>query len=137
VTRPKPTTVDEYIAGFDAKVQTVLGKVRRVVCQAAPNAYEVISYAMPALKQTGILVYFAAFKNHIGFYLPIKGDARLAKAAAPYAGEKGNLRFPYSEPIPYELIEALTKLRAKQDEAKGVSRRRTRVAASRPSRARR
>ena len=64
---------------------------------------------MPALKLNGILVYFAAFKKHIGFYPPIRGDARLERAAAPYAGEKGNLRFPLDKPIPYDLIRRLTE----------------------------
>lgn len=129
-------TVDEYIARFEPKVQAVLRKIRRTVRRAAPKAREVISYSMPALKQNGILVFFAAFKSHIGFYPPIKGDRALTKAAARYAGEKGNLRFPYAEPIPYALIAALTKLRAAQDAAKAVSRR-PRRSAKRPSRARR
>jgi len=90
---------------------------------------------MPALKQNGILIYFAAFKSHIGFYPPIRGDAKLEAAAARYAGENGNLRFPFAEPIPSALIAALTKLRAKQDAAKAVTRSRARRAA--PSRARR
>lgn len=128
--------VDAYIAGFDREVQSVLRKVRRTVRKAAPDAREVISYRMPALKQNGILVYYAAFKHHLGFFPPIKGDARLEKAAARYAGPKGNLRFPYDEPIPYDLIAALTELRARQDAEKAVSRRRPR-SAKRPSRARR
>lgn len=128
--------VDEYIAGFDRAVQSVLKKVRRTVRKAAPHAREVLSYRMPALKQHGMLVYYAAFNNHIGLYPPIKGDARLEKAAARYAGPKGNLRFPYDEPIPYDLIAALTELRARQDAEKAVSRRRPR-SAKRPSRARR
>jgi uncharacterized protein YdhG (YjbR/CyaY superfamily) len=131
----RPETIDDYIARFDPEVQTVLRRVRRAVRQAAPQAREVISYAMPALKQNGILVYFAAFKGHIGLYPPIKGDAKLERAAARYAGAKGNLRFPYTEPIPYTLISALTKLRARQDAAKAVNRRPTRRA--QPSRARR
>jgi uncharacterized protein YdhG (YjbR/CyaY superfamily) len=134
--RRKPSTIDEYIAGFDRETQTVLRAVRRAVRKAAPKAREVISYAMPALKQNGVLIYFAAFKNHIGFYPPIKGDERLEKAAELYAGEKGNLRFPYGEPIPYALIAALTKLRARQDAAKRITRRSGR-SAKRPSRARR
>ena len=73
---------------------------------------------MPALKQNGVLVYYAAFKAHIGFYPPIKGDAKLEREASPYAGEKGNLRFLYTEPIPYKLITALTALRVKQDSAR-------------------
>ena len=113
-----PATVDDYIAAFAPQVQAVLQRVRATVRAAAPDAHEVISYRMPALKQHGVLVYFAAFRHHIGFYPPIRGDARLEQAAAPYAGEKGNLRFPLDEPIPYALIGRLTKLRAKQDRAR-------------------
>lgn len=117
-----PTSVDEYIASFPPEVQAILQRVRQVVREAAPEAREVISYRMPALKQNGILVYFAAFKGHIGLYPPVAGDARLQRALAPYAGEKGNLRFPFDRPIPYELIARITGLRAKQDSAKAASR---------------
>ena len=117
----KPSNVDEYIATFAPQIQAVLQQVRQVVRDAAPDAKEVISYQMPALKQNGILVYFAAFKKHIGFYPPIKGDARLEKAAAPYAGEKGNLRFPLDKPMPFELMRRLTKLRVKQDLARAAA----------------
>lgn len=112
-----PHSVDAYIAAHPPEVQAILRKVRATVVAAAPAAHEIISYRMPALRQHGVLVYYAAFKHHIGFYPPIKGDAQLEKAAARYAGEKGNLRFPLDEPIPYRLIERLTKLRAKQDAA--------------------
>ena len=118
-----PTTVDEYIAAFPPEVRRILQRVRRVARAAAPEAREVISYRMPALKQNGVLVYFAAFKNHIGLYPPITGDADIAKAVAPYAGEKGNLRFPFDEPIPYDLIARITALRLKQDLAKAVLKR--------------
>jgi uncharacterized protein YdhG (YjbR/CyaY superfamily) len=136
VNRPKPTTIDEYIAGFEPDLRSILQAIRATVGKAAPNAREVISYSMPALKQNGVLVYFAAFKNHIGFYPPIRGDARLEKTAARYAGEKGNLRFPLDEPMPLKLIMALTRLRAKQDSAKAATRRSRRPAAA-PARARR
>jgi len=116
-----PATVDDYIAAFAPEMQALLQRVRATVRAAAPDAHEVISYRMPALKQHGVLVYFAAFRHHIGFYPPIRGDARLEQAAAPYAGEKGNLRFPLDEPIPYALIGRLTKLRAKQDKARYAS----------------
>ncbi len=117
-TARQPASVDEYISAFAPDVQAVLQQVRQAVRNAAPEAREVISYRMPALKQHGVLIYFAAFKNHIGFYPPIRGDARLEAAAARYAGEKGNLRFPLDEPIPYALIERLTRLRVGQDLAK-------------------
>ncbi len=120
--RPAPENVDEYIATYPPEIQAVLQQVRQVVRSAAPDAREVISYRMPALEQNGVLVYFAAFKNHIGLYPPIRGDARLQKAAAPYAGEKGNLRFPLDQPIPFDLIARLTRLRVAQDLANAAAR---------------
>jgi uncharacterized protein YdhG (YjbR/CyaY superfamily) len=123
VSTAAPTSVDEYIAGFSPEVQGVLQRVRQVVRKAAPAAQEVISYRMPALKQNGILVYFAAFKSHIGLYPPVTGDTSIQKAIAPYAGEKGNLRFPLDEPIPYDLIARITELRVKQDLAKAATKR--------------
>ena len=76
-----------------------------------------------ALKQDGILVYFAAFKKHIGLYPPVRGDAKLEKAIARYAGPKGNLQFPLDEPMPIDLIERIVKLRVKQDSEKAAARR--------------
>jgi uncharacterized protein YdhG (YjbR/CyaY superfamily) len=119
----KPSTVDAYIAQHDPAVQALLQQVRATVRAAAPEAQETISYGMPALRQNGMLVYFAAFKAHIGFYPPIRGDAALEAATAPYAGEKGNLRFPYAKPIPFDLISALTQLRVAQDRAKHAGKR--------------
>jgi uncharacterized protein YdhG (YjbR/CyaY superfamily) len=66
-------------------------------------------------------VYFAAFKNHIGLYPPVSGNARIEKAVAPYAGEKGNLRFPFDKPIPYDLIARITAHRLTQNLAKTTS----------------
>lgn len=94
--------IDEYIARFPSDVQTVLEQVRTIIRQAAPEATETISYQMPAFRQHGILVYFAAWKNHIGLYPPISGDKTLEKAVVRYAGPKGNLQFPLDEPIPYD-----------------------------------
>lgn len=116
--RAKPASVDAYIATFPAAAQAVLQQVRRAAAEAAPAAQEVIRYGIPALKQHGVLVYYAAFRNHIGFYPPVLGNAALEKAAARYAGDKGNLRFPLDEPMPLALIRRLTRLRAKQDKEK-------------------
>jgi len=124
--RSDPTTVDEYIAAFPREVQALLRQVRRTVRKAAPGARELISYRMPALEQHGILVYFAAFKRHLGFYPPIRSNARLEKAASRYAGEKGNLRFPLDEPMPLALIERLTRHRVKQALARVAEKRRKR-----------
>ena len=115
-------TVDEYIAAFSPEVQAILQRVRQTVREAAPEAEEAISYQIPAFKQNGVLVYFAAFKSHIGFYPPVRGDPALAKAVSPYAGEKGNLRFPFNQPVPFELISRITRLRLKQNLAKATSR---------------
>ncbi len=73
---------------------------------------------MPAFTMGGVMVYFAAFKKHIGFYPPVKADAKLQKELAPYLGEKGSLRFPLDQPMPYALIEKLVKLRVKQMRSK-------------------
>lgn len=121
----KPKIIDEYIAGFPAEIQAVLGQIRDTIRRAAPDAKETVSYMMPAFKQHGILVYFAAWKNHIGLYPPISGDKALEKSAARYAGPKGNLQFPLDEPIPLDLIERIVKLRVEQDVAKSASKRKT------------
>ena len=121
-TAESPDPIDAYIAAFPPKVRAILKKVRATVRKAAPDAVEVISYRMPALKQRGILIYYAGFAHHVGLYPPIRGDAALLSRAAPYANEKGNLRFPYDEEIPYALIADLTRLRARQDAAKATKR---------------
>jgi uncharacterized protein YdhG (YjbR/CyaY superfamily) len=110
-TRPIPRTVDEYIAGFAPDVQEVLNKIRHTIQAAAPESEETISYRMPAFKQNGILVYFAAFKKHIGLFPPARGDADLMRAVKPYAGPKGNLQFPLDKRIPYALIRRIVKAR--------------------------
>jgi uncharacterized protein YdhG (YjbR/CyaY superfamily) len=113
--------IDGYISRFPADVRAVLNKVRKTIRKAAPDAKEVISYQMPAFKQHGILVYFAAWKKHIGLYPPISGDRNLEKAVARYAGPKGNLQFPLDEPIPLDLIERIVNLRVKQDTEKAMA----------------
>jgi uncharacterized protein YdhG (YjbR/CyaY superfamily) len=120
------TDIDGYIARFPAPVRAVLEKVRETIRSAAPEAEETISYQMPAFRQHGILVYFAAWAKHIGMYPPIAGDKTLEKAIAPYAGPKGNLQFPLNRPIPYSLIRWIVKLRVKQDSAKAAAKRKKR-----------
>ena len=114
----KPETIDEYNAGFPPEKRVILEKIRTTIRDAAPDAKEVISYRMPTFTQNGVLVHYAAFKNHIGLYPPVSGDAELEAALAPYAGEKGNLRFPLDQPIPYDLIGRIVKHKLKQNEAK-------------------
>ena len=116
-----PTNIDEYISTLSPDVQAVLQKIRHVIRAAAPDAQEVISYKMPAFKANGVLLYFAAFKQHIGLYPPVKGDPALEADILPYAGEKGNLRFPLNQPIPFDLIERIARLRVKQDTEKAAT----------------
>jgi uncharacterized protein YdhG (YjbR/CyaY superfamily) len=116
--RAKPKNIDEYIASFSPEVQAILKKIRLTVRKAAPGAQEIISYRMPAFKMNGILVYFAAFKKHIGVYPPVKGDQGLEKAIASYRGPKGNLQFPLDQPMPYGLIERIVKAKVTQNSAK-------------------
>ena len=108
-------TIDEYIESFPENVQSVLEKLRATVQQAAPKAVESISYDMPTFKLNGErLVYFSAWKNHIGLYSIPEGNEAFRKELSPYAGEKGSLRFPLDKPIPYDLVKKIVMLRMKE-----------------------
>jgi uncharacterized protein YdhG (YjbR/CyaY superfamily) len=119
---PVPASIDEYIAAFPPEVQEILRRVRATVRAAAPQAEERISYRMPALFQNGVLVYYAGFKRHLGMYPPVEDEA-LQQKVTPYAGPKGNLQFPYREPIPYDLIARIVKSRLRANEAAARARR--------------
>jgi uncharacterized protein YdhG (YjbR/CyaY superfamily) len=82
--------------------------------EAAPQAKEKISYRIPAFTLDGVLIYFAAFKKHIGIFPPVRGDAGLSKAIGRYRGPRGNLKFPLDEPMPYKLIARIVKARVKE-----------------------
>jgi uncharacterized protein YdhG (YjbR/CyaY superfamily) len=127
-----PKNIDDYIAAAPAEVRPILEKIRQTIAAAAPDAREVISYRMPAFRLNGILVYFAAFQHHIGLYPPVHGDAKLEKDLAPYAGPKGNLKFPLDEPIPYPLIKRIVQLRVQQDRAR-IEKRKARTRKARTS----
>lgn len=117
--RVKAETIDDYIATHPPKVRAILRKLRSAIKRAAPPATEeIISYRIPAFRLHGILIYFAALKNHIGVFPPIRGDAKLEAAVASYAGPKGNLKFPLDAPIPYALVARIVKLRVRQNLAK-------------------
>ena len=112
-----PSTIDEYVATFPPDIQEILQKIRATIAKAVPQASERISYRMPAFALDGDVIYFAAFKKHIGVYPPVR-DAKLRKEVARYAGPKGNLQFPLSERIPYALIGRIAKARAKENAAR-------------------
>jgi uncharacterized protein YdhG (YjbR/CyaY superfamily) len=111
-----PQTMDEYIAASPAEVRPILKAIQATVRKAAPEAEERISYGMPAFFHDKAIVYFAAFKNHIGLYPPVR-DKALQPLVAKYVGPKGNLRFPLSKPMPHALIREIVKARVKELQA--------------------
>ena len=112
-----PATIDEYIAGFPADIQAILQDIRAVIHKTAPDAAEAIKYQMPTFIQYGNLIHFGAYKKHIGMYPVPGGDEKLTRALAPYAGDKGTMRFPLDEPMPYPLIARIIKARLKEGRA--------------------
>lgn len=126
-----PESVDAYIDEQPPELREMLVTVRRTVLHAAPGAEERISYRMPAVFKDGVVVYYAAFKRHLGLFPPVS-DPKIKARVSRYAGPKGNLQFPYSEPIPYDLIAEVVKARLAANAAaaaKGTSSRRRTVAA--------
>jgi uncharacterized protein YdhG (YjbR/CyaY superfamily) len=110
-----PSTVDEYIAVFPKEVQQLLKQMRAAIKAAAPKAEELISYGMPGYKYNGMLVFFAAFKNHIGFYATPAGHKAFEKELSKYKQGKGSVQFPVEEPLPLSLITKIVKFRAKEN----------------------
>ena len=113
-----PETVDQYIAAFPADVKTRMQQIRKTIKAAAPKADELISYQMPGYKYFGMLVYFAAFKNHIGFYPGAGGILEFYKKLSSFKSAKGSVQFPNDRPIPYDVISKIVKFRVKQNEEK-------------------
>ena len=116
----KHETIDEYIAMYPPDIQAILRKIRATIAKALPKAQEKISYRIPAFWHDGDIIYFAAFKKHIGLYPPVR-DPKLKKEVARYAGPKGNLQFPLTERIPYALIARIAKMRAKENAARAAA----------------
>jgi uncharacterized protein YdhG (YjbR/CyaY superfamily) len=107
---PDSSAIDEYILSSPPEVQALLRQIRQVVRRAVPGGEERISYGMPAMFQNGVVVYYAAFKRHIGLYPPVRDPAVRAQVAE-FAGPKGNLQFPLSQPLPLKLIETVVRSR--------------------------
>jgi len=108
-------TIDEYIATFPKNVQVILEEFRRAVREAAPNSTETISYQMPAFKQNGILVWFAAFKNHIGFFPKVSAIEAFKDELSGYELSKGTIRFSLNKPIPFALVKKIVLFRVKEN----------------------
>ena len=112
----KPKDIDEYIAGFPKDIQKILEQFRETIKKTAPEAGESISYGMPAYKlHARPLVYFAAFKNHIGFYATPTGHSEFAKEFSKYKQGKGSVQFPLDKPLPTGLINKIVKFRIKEN----------------------
>ena len=108
-------TVDEYISTFPAITKNVLKQIRKAIKEAAPKAEEVISYNMPAFNQEGMLVYYAAYKEHIGFYPTPGGIEAFKKELSVYNSAKGSVQFPLDKPMPLALITKIVKFRVKEN----------------------
>lgn len=111
----KAENIDEYIAGFPKEIQKKLHQIRETIRNAAPDAEEKISYAMPTYFLYGNLVHFGAFKNHIGFYPIPTGIEAFQKALSNYKVSKGSVQFPLDKPIPVDLIRKIVKFRVKEN----------------------
>lgn len=116
--KPNFTTVDEYISMFPNETNCILNEIRNTIKKAAPLAEEVISYQMPAYKQQGMLVYFAAYKNHIGLYPTASGVIAFKDEITSYKNSKGAIQFPIDKPMPLDLITRIVKHRLHENEMK-------------------
>ena len=111
--------IERYIEQFPENVQNILINIRKLIKDNAPGAIEQIAYGMPSYKTNKKpLVYFAAFKNHIGFYATPSGHSEFKDALSKYKQGKGSVQFPIDQPIPYELIERILKFRVKENNKK-------------------
>jgi len=111
--RKKFKNIDEYIRMFPDNVQVLLEQVRLTVRRAVPEAVETISYRMPAFRLNGkVLVYFAAWEKHIGFYPTPSGTEAFDKELSHYKRAKGSIQFPMNEPMPLDLIGRIARFRA-------------------------
>jgi uncharacterized protein YdhG (YjbR/CyaY superfamily) len=113
--RPEVDNVDDYIKENYFEIQDILNEIRKIIFSKHPSIIESFAYGMPAYKLNGQpLLYFGAFKKHIGFYALPSGHSAFAEKLVGYKQSKGSVQFPLNKPIPYKLIEELIELRVKQ-----------------------
>jgi len=110
--------IDEYHDSFPAKIQSILGKLRQAIREAAPQATETISYGMPAFRQNKVLVYYAAHKEHIGFYPTSSPIVHFKKELENYNTSKGAVQFPIDKPLPLALVKKMVKFRVEEESKK-------------------
>ena len=108
--------IDSYIQQFPEDVQLILNKIRKIIKENSSNIEESISYGMPAYKfNKKPLVYFAAYKNHIGFYATPSGHNEFKDELSKFKQGKGSVQFPLNQPIPYALIEKIVQFRMQEN----------------------
>ena len=111
--------IEKYIQQFPDDVQDILRKIRTLIKDNAPHADELFAYGMPAYKtHKKPLVYFAAFKTHIGFYALPSGHGKFQDELSKYKHGKGSVQFPLDQPMPYKLIEKIVKYRVIENDEK-------------------
>lgn len=108
---PKAASIEEYISWFPKEIQEKLELIRQTIREAVPEAKEVISYHIPAFKTKEVLVYFAATKNHLGFYPTNSPIAEFKKELTVYKSSKGAIQIPYNHPLPLKLIADIARFR--------------------------
>ncbi|NVJ85347.1 MAG: DUF1801 domain-containing protein [Algoriphagus sp.] len=108
---PKPSSIEEYFSWFPPEIQSKLQQIREILKKALPEAKEVISYHMPAFKTSEVLVYYAAMKNHLGFYPTGSGVSEFKDQLKEYVIGKGVIQIPYDQEIPEELITQIALFR--------------------------
>lgn len=107
--------IDEYIAIQTPEVKILLEQMRQTIKKAAPEAEELISYNMPAFKYRGMLVYFAAYKHHVGFYATPTGHSEFKEELSVYKQGKGSVQFPLNKPLPLDLISRMVQFRVEEN----------------------
>jgi len=118
----KPANINAYIAASPKDVQKILEQVRLAVRKAAPGAEETISYGIPAFRYKGrVIIYFAGYKNHIGFYATPAGHIAFAKELSKYKQGRGSVQFPLDKPMPLKLIARMVKFRVQQQDEKQIN----------------
>lgn len=110
--------IDHYIALAPEEVRERLEIIRKTIHEAAPNAREKISYAIPTFTHHGNLVHFAAFADHLSFFPTSSGVETFKKELSGYKTSKGTIQFPLDKPLPLTLIKRIVKFRSKENEAK-------------------
>ena len=122
MTITKPQNIDEYIAGYPQEIQQILRQIRAKINKAAPGTEETISYGIPTFTIGGkYLVYFAAYKNHIGLYPVPGGNKAFEKDFSSYkTSGKGTIQFPLNKPMPLKLITKIVKFRLKENLKKEI-----------------